>query len=71
MWRLASLSGRHRSAGVSLLETLIALLLLSVGVLSMAAVQAAAVKYTKLAQYKGLATQYSNEIADRMRANVD
>lgn len=68
MQRLVFKAGRHMG-GVSLLEALIALLLLSVGVLSMAATHAAAVRYSKLAQYKGLATQYANELIDRMRAN--
>lgn len=58
-----------RQDGVTLIEVLIAMLVLSVGILAMAAAQGAAVKYTKVAQFKGIAVQIGYDLVDRMRAN--
>lgn len=60
---------RHQQSGVTLIEVLIAMLVLSVGILAMAAAQGAAMKYTKVAQFKGIAVQVGYDLVDRMRAN--
>ena len=56
--------------GASLLEVLVAILILSFGMLSMAGLHAVAFKYGKMAQFRGVATQLASDLADRMRANV-
>lgn len=58
------------SRGTGLLEVLIAVLLLSGGVLAMSLLHANSFKYTKMAQFRGVATQLAFELADRMRANA-
>jgi type IV pilus assembly protein PilV len=65
--------GRRGSAarGASLIEVLVALLILSFGMLAMAGLHAAAFRYGKMSQFRGVATQLATEMADRMRANVD
>lgn len=60
----------HRSQGTGLLEVMIAVLLLSGGVLAMSLLHANSFKYTKMAQFRGVATQLAFELADRMRANA-
>lgn len=58
-----------RQSGLTLIEVLVAMLMLSVAILAMAATHAAALKYTKVAQFKGIAVQVANDLVDRMRAN--
>lgn len=61
---------RARQTGASLVEVLVSLLILTIGLLSMAALHASAVRYSKLAEFKTNATQLGEDLADRMRANV-
>jgi len=56
--------------GASLIEVLVAILILSFGMLAMAGLHAAAFKYGKMSQFRGVATQLGSEFGDRMRANV-
>jgi type IV pilus assembly protein PilV len=58
-----------QARGTTLIEVLVALVLLSGAVLGMSILHANSVKYTKMAQLRGVATQLAFELADRMRAN--
>jgi type IV pilus assembly protein PilV len=55
--------------GVGLIEVLIALVVLSVGLLGLAALQASALKLAHQADIRSQATFLAYEMADRMRAN--
>lgn len=60
---------RTTQAGVTLIEVLVSMLLMSFGVLAMAAMQANALQYSKTSELRTLATLLANDLADRMRAN--
>ena len=60
---------RSRQRGVSLIEVLVALLLLAIGVLGAAALQLNALKYNQAASARTQATFLAYDMADRMRAN--
>jgi type IV pilus assembly protein PilV len=59
------------SSGSSLLEVLIAILIMSFGMLGLAGKITAGLQYNKMAQFQTIGVQLSSDIADRMRANVD
>lgn len=59
----------RRNAGFTLLEILIALLVLSIGLLGLAALQAATVQFNHSAFLRSQATNLAYDIVDRMRAN--
>ncbi len=59
-----------KSAGFTLLEVLIALFVLSVGLLGLASLQAQALRYNHNAYLRSVATQQAYDIADRIRANA-
>ncbi len=56
--------------GVGLIEVLIAITIASFALLGLAALQVAGLKYQKVAHYRSLASQYSADLADHMRANT-
>lgn len=56
-------------AGFSLLEVLIAVLVLSIGLLGMAGLQLNSLKFNQTATTRSQATVLAYDIADRMRAN--
>lgn len=58
-----------KSNGFSLIEVLVAMVILAIGLLGLAALQASSLKNNQTAYYRGVATQLSYDIADRMRAN--
>ena len=58
-----------RDSGFSLLEVMIAVLVLSVGILGMATLQLQALKSNQSALSRTEATQYASLIGDLMRAN--
>jgi len=60
-----------RVRGASLLEVLVAILILSFGMLAMAGLHSVAFKYGKMSQFRGVATQLAADLADRMRANPE
>ena len=60
---------RTMTAGFSLLEVLIALLVLSVGLLGLAALQANTLQFNQSAYLRSQATSLAYDMADRMRAN--
>lgn len=60
---------RSRAQGVSLIEVLIAVVVLSLGLLGVAAMQGSAVRNTHVADQYAVASMHSQSIAERMRAN--
>jgi len=56
--------------GASLIEVMVAVVVLSIGMLSMAWQHSVALKYDKMSQFRGIATQLAAELADRVRANA-
>ncbi|TAK97180.1 MAG: type IV pilus modification protein PilV [Aquabacterium sp.] len=63
---------QHRwrnQTGATLVEVLVSVLLLSLGVLAMAAMQVNAVQYSKTSEFRTVATLLANDLGDRMRAN--
>ncbi|WP_019626000.1 type IV pilus modification protein PilV [Thioalkalivibrio sp. ALJT] len=57
------------SSGVTLIEVLVALLVLSIGLIGVAALQANALQANHGSQMRSQATNLAYDIADRMRAN--
>ncbi|MBC7919402.1 MAG: type IV pilus modification protein PilV [Rhodoferax sp.] len=62
-------AGRRKFSGVSLIEVLVSIVIASIGLLALAGVNASSVRYTKMSQYRGTATQLAGDIGERMRAN--
>jgi type IV pilus assembly protein PilV len=60
---------RSREAGFSMLEVMVAVLILSFGLLGLAGLQALSLKSNVSAAQRTIATQLAYDIADRMRAN--
>ena len=58
-----------RSRGLTLVEILIALLIMSIGLLGLASLQTLSLKFNTSAYYRTQATQLAYDFADRMRAN--
>lgn len=56
--------------GFSLLEVLITILVVSLGLLGMAALIMSGVRSNNIAHYRSVATKQAEDIADRMRANL-
>lgn len=67
--RSAARLGRSRMAGISLIEMLIALLVLSFGLLGMAGLQTYSLRNNTSAYQRSQATMLAYDIVDRMRAN--
>lgn len=61
---------RKRQSGASLLEVLVAVLIMSFGLLSLAGLAAAAQQYAKMAQFQTVGGQLASDYAERMRANA-
>lgn len=59
----------QRAQGFSLIEVLIALLVLAFGLLGLAFLQVLSVRYTQSAQQRTIATNLATELLDMMRAN--
>jgi len=62
---------RSTARGFSLLEVLVALLVLSIGLLGLASLQATTSRFNYGAYLRSQATSLAYDIADRMRANRD
>lgn len=60
---------RRQQAGFSLIEVLIALLVLSLGLLGLAFLQVLNVRYTSSAEHRTMATNLASEVIDMMRSN--
>lgn len=61
---------KSAQSGVTLLEMMIAVLVISFGLLGLAGLQGFALKYNHTAYIRSIATQYAYEMADRIRANA-
>ena len=61
--------GRRKAAGFMLIEVLVSIGLSAVALLALASLNAAALRYTKMSQYRALATHLASDIGERMRAN--
>ena len=59
----------NKNSGFSLIEVLIAMIVLAVGLLGLAGLQATSLRNNQRAYNRSVATQLAYEIADRMRAN--
>lgn len=60
----------RKDTGFTLLEVLIALLVLSIGLLGLAALQTSGLRSNQMASMRTQATQLAYDITDRMRANT-
>ncbi len=67
-----NMNGRfpNESRGVSMLEVLITILIVSLGLLGMAGLVITGMKSNATAHYRSVATTQAHDIADRMRANL-
>jgi len=63
--------GLRRNAGFTLLEVLVALVVLSIGLLGLSGLQTGSLRNNHSAFLRSQATVVSNDIVDRMRANRD
>lgn len=61
--------GRAGSRGFSMIEVLVALLVLALGLLGFALLQTMNLRYTQSAQYRTQATNLAYDLLDQMRAN--
>ncbi len=61
---------RNAESGASLLEVLIAIVIMSFGLLALGGLTAASVQYGKMAQFQTVGVQLAADYADRMRANA-
>lgn len=68
--RILRLPHPRNSRGATLIEALVAILLSAVGLLALAGANVAAVRYSKMSQYRGTATMLAADLAERMRANA-
>jgi type IV pilus assembly protein PilV len=69
MGNTATIATANRQRGFSLLEVLIALLVLSIGLLGLAALQTTGLRSNQMASMRTSATTAVYDIIDRMRAN--
>ncbi|WP_372827144.1 type IV pilus modification protein PilV [Polaromonas sp.] len=63
---------RHRwrlDRGGSLIEVLVSIVIASIALLALAGVNASALRYTKMSQYRATATLLASDLGERMRAN--
>ncbi len=60
-----------RQAGFTLIEVMIAVLVLSIGLLGLAGLQVAALQNNQSAFMRSQATALAYDLADRMRSNID
>jgi len=68
-WRHDALCLINKDSGFTLIEVLISTLVLAVGLLGLAGLQAASIKNNLSAYNRSQATQLAYDMADRMRAN--
>jgi len=64
------LSQKNRQTGFSLLEVLVAIVVTSIGLLGLAAMQATGLRNNHSAYHRSQATVLAYDMADRMRSNV-
>ncbi len=61
--------GKSKHAGFMLIEVLVSIAVSAVALLALASLNAAALRYTKMSQYRAVATLLASDIGERMRAN--
>lgn len=66
---LSKVSPPSKAAGFTLLEVLIAMLVFAVGLLGIAGLQAAGMRFTQGSQFRGVALAQAESMVERMRAN--
>lgn len=59
----------HKEAGATLIEVLIAMVVLAIGPIGLAGLQATSIQSNHSAYYRSQATLLASDLADRMRAN--
>jgi type IV pilus assembly protein PilV len=59
-----------KHAGFTLLEVMVAIVVLSLGLLGLAGLQAASLRNNQTAYYRGIAVQQASDMADRIRVNL-
>lgn len=67
--RMSTTKSSRRLTGFSLIEVLIAIVVLSFGLLGVAGLQAASLKYGRIARQQSMAVNFARELAEMMRAN--
>ncbi len=65
------MSRRSRMGGFTLLEVLIALIIVSIGLLGVAAMQASTLKNAGSSKYRSAAISLTSDMSDRLRANLE
>ncbi len=60
---------RRHARGGMLIEVLVSIVISAIALLALAGVNASAVRYTKMSQYRATATLLVSDLAERMRAN--
>ncbi len=68
-WHRLCAGGIRRSRGVTLIEVLVSLLILSLGLLGVAGLQTSSLRGNQTAYFRSQATAAASDIIDRMRAN--
>lgn len=63
------LAQRRFGKGAMLIEVLVSIVISSIALLALAGVNAFAMRYTKMSQYRATATLLANDLAEGMRAN--
>jgi type IV pilus assembly protein PilV len=61
----------HKQTGVSLIEVLVAILIVALGILSMAIMQTKVTRLSKTSEARTMGNMLAADLADRMRANPD
>lgn len=61
---------RARQRGLSMIEVLVAIVIISLGLLGMAGLQAASLRGSQSAVYRSQAAQFAADMAERMRGNL-
>ena len=61
--------GRRVHQGVALIEVLVAILVVSLGMLAMAGLLSTSTRFGKTSEFRSVATLLATDLADRMRAN--
>lgn len=67
---MAATLSRHAQRGATLVEVLMAMLLMSFGVLAMTAMQAHAIQHSQATESRARAALLALDLGDRMRANI-
>lgn len=64
-------AGKHHSSGFSMIEVLVTLVLISIGVLGMVALQARTIQYTQDAVQRNTAAMLANDLVELIRTMPD